>query len=169
MNPIIAETHFSLKDYQGLTLFLTYRRPAVIAISLMGIFLLFSSLLLFILSDEKINSIILQLTLGCTFVILYPLYIIYSARRNYKTHGKIQERIVYEFTNEKIRMVGESFKSEMNWMKVYKVHEVNDWIIIYQSKSMANFLPKSSLGENINAFRNLVVSKSHIKSKMKIK
>jgi hypothetical protein len=58
---------------------------------------------------------------------------------------------------------GETFKSEMSWTKLYRVQELRNWILIYQSKTAANIIPKESFGEILSEFKRLVVE-SNVKS-----
>jgi len=74
--------------------------------------------------------------------------------------------MIYEFTDEKVSINGESFNSEFDWKSVFKISELNDWILIYQSNQIANLLPKKAFGENLETFKTLVKGKN-IKSSIK--
>jgi hypothetical protein len=161
------ETQFSLKEYQKLTLILTYRRPAMIIICLMGTFMVISALYLIIVAENLATSIVPQFLLGIFFLIGLPFFILYGASKNYKTHGKIQGKVVYDFTEEKISIAGESFNSEMNWNSLYKIVELKEWIILYHNRQAANFIPKTGIGENLTELRNLIQSKKDLRSKLR--
>lgn len=66
--------------------------------------------------------------------------------------------MIYEFTNDKIIISGESFHTELSWDKTYKVLELNKWILIYQSRLAANILAKEAFGDQLDAFKTLVKS-----------
>ncbi len=76
-------------------------------------------------------------------------------------------KIVYDFTEEKISIAGESFNSEMNWNSLYKIVELKEWIILYHNRQAANFIPKTGIGENLTELRNLIQSKKDLRSKLR--
>ncbi len=80
----------------------------------------------------------------------------------------IQEIVSYEFSNETIRINGESFSSEISWNSILKVEQVRKWILIYQSKMVANIIPKSDLNSNqILELNQIISTHSNIKCKLK--
>lgn len=103
---------------------------------------------------------------GFVIIVVIPLSIYFNARKNFSTHGLIKEKIIYEFTDDKICHTGETFHYEMDWTKIYKIVEMKNWILIFQNRQIANTIPKESFGENLMEFRNLVKSKN-IKAKLK--
>jgi hypothetical protein len=65
-----------------------------------------------------------------------------------------------------MKITGETFSSEMDWSKIYKVLELKNWILIYQSKLIANAIPKESFDDNLESFKEIVRNKN-IKVKFK--
>jgi len=63
-------------------------------------------------------------------------------------------------------ITGESFTSQLNWEKTYKVAELNHWILIYQNRQVANVIPKESFKDQLTEFRALIKSKN-INQKLK--
>lgn len=108
-------------------------------------------------------------TLGALFLFGIPGLSYYGARRNFNTSPRLTESITYEFTMETLKITGESFSSEMNWDKVYKVKELKDWILIYQNRMVANLIPKESFDNNLSEFKSIVEKHSSIKNKLKKK
>jgi hypothetical protein len=52
----------------------------------------------------------------------------------------------------------------LNWERIRRVQETNDWIIFYQTKYFFNFVPKSAFktsGE-IEKLRKIIRNKTHI-------
>ncbi len=54
-------------------------------------------------------------------------------------------------------MEGESFNAKLSWNKIYKVKETKNWILIFQSRQVANLILKSDIwdGEMIELKRIL--------------
>lgn len=161
------ETQLDFKSYLKLMYTLTYRKPIMIVITVFSFVLLLLAILYFLglnfLFDE---TPFFPLFLGFFIIVVLPTSIYFNARKNFTTHGLIKEKIIYEFTDEKITQNGETFHSEMEWTKIYKVVEMKNWILIYHNRQIANTIPKESFGENLMEFKNLVRSKK-IKAKLK--
>jgi len=154
------ETKLDLNGYLKLMYTLTYRKPLIIFLTIIGLMMFFGSILY--LLGFKIpfdGPPIFQITFGFFITAILPFSVYRSGKKNFFSHGRLHEKIIYEFTEEKIKQVGETFNSEMDWTKIYKIQELKDWILIYQNRQMAFLLPKKSFGDNLYYFKNLVKSK----------
>jgi len=161
------ETKLDFKRYLKLTYVLLYRKPVMIFLTICGLLMFILSILYFLGSKSLFaDPPYFQVVFGLFVIALLPFSIYKSARKNFSSHGRLQEKITYEFTDEKIKLIGESFNSEMSWDKTYKILELKNWILIYQNRQAINILPKDSFGENLTEFKALVKSKN-IKSKLK--
>lgn len=164
---MIIETKLDFKRYLKLMYTLAYRRPIMIYLTIIG-------LAMFLLSIFHFSGIIVpfdsppyfQILFGFWIIALLPVSVYWSGKKNFSSNGRLQEKIIYEFTDEKIKITGETFSSEMDWAKTHKIIELKNWIIIHQNRQTANILPKESFGEKISDFRLLVKSKN-IKAKLK--
>jgi len=151
------DTKLDSKKYLGLMYVMTYRKPMMIFFTLLGLILVIFPLLYFLGGNIPYDKPPwFQLVFGVFIVSILPLSIYIGAKKNFSSLGKLQERIIYEFTEENIKMTGETFDFELGWTKVYRILEMNKWILIYQSKTTAFILPKESFGENLNEFRSLI-------------
>jgi hypothetical protein len=164
---MIIDTKLEFKSYLSLIYILTYRKPIMIIITFVGFVMFVGSILYFL--GYKIpfdEPPYFQIVFGF-FTIGVVTYSVYSScKKNFSSHGKLLEKVVYEFTDEKISQTGETFSSEMDWTKIYKVLELKDWILIYQSKQVANLLPKIAFGKNLDEFKRIVQNKN-IKTKLR--
>lgn len=136
------------EDFIRLFFSLTFRKPAVIVSFLLG-----SGLLVFVglnylhfFKDDLVRNPLFMLFIGLSSV-LYLLYGIYrSAVKNYNSHERLNQELSYVLTDEKISYTGEAFANEFEWSSFYKIVSIgNDWIILYNSRDVANFLPISGL------------------------
>gem|GEM_PF-690254 len=144
---------------------LTYRKPIMVFVTFAGLTMLFSSIFYFIgFKIPMDNPPYYQLATGFGTVILVPFSIYRSAKKNFTTYGRLQEKIFYEFTQDQIKISGETFNSEFSWDKTYKILELNNWILIYQNRIAANIIPKESFGENLDEFKRYVKNKPRIKN-----
>ena len=161
------ETKLEFKKYLKLMFILSVRKSSMLTTTLIGLIIV---LLAFIQTfDPNFKSEEFPFSLmifGIVFLVFMPVIIYLNAKSNFSTNGKLKETIVYEFTNEKMKITGETFSSEMDWSKIYKVLELKNWILIYQSKLIANAIPKESFDDNLESFKEIVRNKN-IKVKFK--
>lgn len=161
------ESRLTINDYQRIMFNLNGRKPMVIILFLLGFGLIVSSVLFFLGFNIPFDEPpYFQLFLGLFIIILYPLFFILSIRKTFKSHLRLHEKIIYEFDPEKISITGETFKSEMNWSKIYRIQELRNWILIYQNRLIANIIKKDASGIDIRYFRELV-RMNHVKANFK--
>ncbi|WP_294240966.1 YcxB family protein [uncultured Chryseobacterium sp.] len=91
----------------------------------------------------------------------------FSVRFAFSSNKNIQESITYTFTDEKIRIQGETFDGEMAWSSVYKVKENKDWFLIYQSAKVMNMVPKKSFTKNQISELRKIIQTHKIKAKLR--
>ena len=164
---MIIETKLDFKSYLKLMYSLTYRKPIMIFITIVGLIMFLSSIFYFLDFNVPVDSPpYFQIVFGFFIIAFLPFSIYWSGKKNFSSHSRLQERIIYEFTDEKIKITGETFSSELDWTKTYKITELKDWILIYQNRQIANILMKESFAEKISDFRILVKSKN-VKAKLK--
>ncbi|MDF2933264.1 MAG: YcxB family protein [Chryseobacterium sp.] len=135
-----------------------------------------------------IFSLILLLFLGLNFfnnendsqeifkfaVIWFPAIILFIIVRSYfrlknafYSNKKIQEEIIYTFTDEKVQTKGETFEGDFTWNTVFKVKELKDWFLIYQSKQTMNMLQKAKMDkEQISELRK-IITENGVKAKLR--
>ena len=164
---MIIETKLDFKRYLKLMYTLTYRKPIMIFLSIVGLTMFIGSIFYFLGFNVPVDSPpYFQIVFGFFIIAILPFSIYWSGKKNFSSHGRLQEKIIYEFTDEKIKITGETFNSELDWGKTYKIKELKDWILIYENRQIANILPKESFGEKIKDFRILVKSKN-VNAKLK--
>lgn len=91
----------------------------------------------------------------------------FSVRFAFNSNKNIQESITYIFTDDKIRMVGETFDEDVTWSSVYKVKENKDWFLMYQSAKVMNMVPKKFFTKGqVSELRNMIKA-NHVKAKLR--
>jgi hypothetical protein len=164
---MIIETKLDFNGYLKLMYTLTYRKPIVIFLTIIGWTMFIGSILYFMGFNIPADSPpYFHVCFGFFVVAILPFSIYWSGKKNFASNSRIQERIVYEFIDDKIKITGETFNSELGWEQTYKIKELKNWILIFQNRQSANILPKEAFGEKLNDFRMLVKSK-HVKANLK--
>lgn len=157
---MIIETEIDSRMYMNFMFTMSYRKPATFIPTIIGALLILTSVLYFAGFKTPFNEPPhLQLVIGFFIVAILPFSIYRSAKKNYPFLGRLQEKIIFEFTDEKIIETGETFSEEMDWSEINKVLELKAWMLIYQNTGSAIILPKASFGKNLNEFKDLIRSK----------
>jgi hypothetical protein len=162
----------TLKEYLNLVYVLTYKKGWMIFITILGLLMLLLTMIYLtgtapVLFDNDYNPWT-NIFMAFFFLVAIPGSIYYSARSNYYSTKRLQESIDYELTDETMRITGESFHTELNWNKAYKIEELKNWFLIYESKRTANFIDKKELSaEQIQYLRSLFKTLGTVKLKLK--
>lgn len=143
-------TKIQKKDFIRLFFSLTLRKPAIIVSIILGLGLLGFVALYYLhyFESDMLRNPLLMLFLGLSSI-LYLLFGIYrSAVKNYTSHERLNQELTYLLTDDKVSFTGTAFTNEFEWKSFYKIESVgSNWIILYNSKAVANFLPISGLGK----------------------
>ena len=99
-----------------------------------------------------------QYTTFFLITIVQPTVIYNTIRKNYMSSSHLKEQLKIEFTATEIKIHGDSFYTVLDWAKIYKVQELNDWILIYQNSLSAIIIPKRSLTGKLREFKHLLHS-----------
>jgi len=86
----------------------------------------------------------LPLVLGSFLVLGFPILIYFNVKRDFYSNKSLREEISYEFGEKGFRQTGETFSAEVNWNSVFKIVELRNWILIYQSKMLMCPIHKES-------------------------
>src|SRR6478672_1561214 len=73
-------------------------------------------------------------------IIIFSIYIAviyFGFKRSYSSNKRASENIEYSFEQNNLVLVGESFKSELSWNKIYKVTQTKNWLLIWQNRQIA--------------------------------
>jgi len=165
MDKINLTTKLSIDDYIKVNYHLFYRKLSNKLMTGIGLFML----LMIAISFKTFAEFPWFLLIFGLFLILgLPVQIYFTAKKNYKSNGRISETINYEFDKENIQLIGESFNSTSTWEKIHSVTENKDWILIWQSRQVANVIPKRDFRNgDFQTFKNIVNSHSGLKNKLR--
>ncbi|MDP4185616.1 MAG: YcxB family protein [Bacteroidota bacterium] len=168
MEEIIIQNKITQKDYIRFAFVNTYRKPSIIVISALSTAMVITSILYFLGIFKYFSEPpYFELIFGLYFTLFFPIYLWIQSIRTFKTMGRLHESITYHFREENIQIVGESFNSQYSWDKIFKIKDLKNWVLIYQSKNTANILLKKSFGVSFPDFRTMVQNHSEVKSKFR--
>jgi len=166
-NYIKITTQLNFKEYLSLQYTLTYSNGWLIWVSLCGLAALLGSIMqLFGLMDNY-DKQYWGLFFGI-LVLIFPWLIYRTAKRNFKTHQILQEEISYDFFPDRLVITSSYSNSEIPWKKIYKIKELKNWFLIYQSDRIANLISKSCLSpEEVLSIRYILSGVSGPKLKLR--
>lgn len=162
------KTKISFKEYLKLMYYLTYRKGWTIYVSIIGLVMLVTGILSLLKISDLQSDPTFALFFGAFAVIFLPISIYFSARKNFASNKRLQEEIEYKFIDGKMIVRGNSFSSELGLSETFKIEEIKNWFLVYQSKQTANFISKSDLsGQELTELRFIFNELSGVKVKMK--
>lgn len=149
MNEVKLESEITREEYIRLLFLITYRKPPVIIISILGLIMTLVPVLYFLNIYTAIDSPpYIPLISGVLITIVFPLSIYFMARRNFRIDELLQQRIHYTFAPDKIFLKGSTFEVNIGWDKIYKVRKLKDWLLLYRNKARVALIIKNSLSKD---------------------
>ena len=157
-----VKTYITFKEFLNFNI--KSSLPRIIIFS----FIILIFLVLNLYNTENDTQNILQ-SASIWFAAVFVFIIIRSyfrLKNAFFSNKKIQEEIIYTFTDEKVQTKGETFEGDFAWNTVYKIKETKDWLLIYQSTTTMNMVPKKYFSDSqISELRNMI-KKSNVKAKL---
>ncbi len=157
-----VKTHITLKDFLNFNI--KNSLPRIIIFS----FIILIFLVLNLYNTENDTQNILQ-SASIWFAAVFVFIIIRSyfrLKNAFYSNKKIQEEIVYTFTDEKVQTKGETFEGDFAWNTVYKIKETKEWLLIYQSKTTMNMVPKKYFSQSEIIELRKIIGKNNVKAKL---
>ncbi|MBD3905687.1 YcxB family protein [Chryseobacterium sp. Ch-15] len=158
-----VKTHITFKDFLNFNIKNSFPRIIIFSLIILAIFGLN-------FSNAEYNTKEIFKSASVWFVAVFVFIIIRSyfrLKNAFHSNKKIQEEIIYTFTDEKVQTKGETFDSDFTWNTVHRVKETKDWFLIYQSKTTMNMVPKKYFSPSeIIELRN-IIEKNNVKAKLR--
>jgi hypothetical protein len=100
-------------------------------------------------------------------VIIQPLVIFLTIRRNYYSSNHLRETLEMELTPSEIKVTGQSFYLEIKWKKMFKIVETRQYFLAYQNNLSAIILPKKDFGSGgVTRFREILKKVERVEVKL---
>lgn len=157
------KTHITFKDFLNFNIKNSFPRIIIFSLIILAIFGLN-------FSNAEYNTKEIFKSASIWFAAVFAFIIIRSyfrLKNAFYSNKKIQEEIIYTFTDEKVQTKGETFDGDFTWNTVHRVKENKDWFLIYQSKTTMNMIPKKYFSQSeIIELRN-IIEKNNVKAKLR--
>ena len=89
--------------------------------------------------------------------VVQPTMIYLTIKRNYYSSNHLGERIEVQLTETKIKLHGQSFLTEIEWKKIYKIDELDKWFLIYQNSLSTIIISKTAFhGTQLAQFKRIL-------------
>jgi uncharacterized membrane protein YkvI len=156
-------TKLSAKDYTNASLAILWQKLSTkIVVVLFSLVVLLN---LFVAAASNESRITEQLPLLIIFLI-FSLVIYYSIKRAYSNNKRVSETITYHFKEDTYTIKGESFTSELTWNKVQKVTITKNWLLLWQTRSTANAIPRRDIDNEILNKMKTILAKHKVKNNL---
>lgn len=150
----------TLPEYRRIYYGLLYRKIYFLAITVLAISIVISSVVFYFTKTPVFlkNEYFSFFQFVIPFIAIWtPLVSLGTVRNVYEKNYRIHESINYEFSPDGIKLTGESFKSESDWTKIYKVEIFKKYLVVYQSSMGANMIKTDTNDEeNINSLKEFL-------------
>ncbi|MGE6396369.1 YcxB family protein [Chryseobacterium scophthalmum] len=158
-----VKTHITFKDFLNFNIKNSFPRIIIFSLIILAILgLNFSN------AEYNTKEIFKSASIWFAAVFVFIIIRSYFRLKNaFYSNKKIQEEIVYIFTDEKVQTKGETFDGDFTWNTVHRVKEIKDWFLVYQSKTTMNMIPKKYFSPSeIIELRN-IIEKNNVKAKLR--
>jgi hypothetical protein len=158
-----VKTHITFKDFLNFNIKNSFPRIIIFSLIILAIFgLNFSN------AEYNTKEIFKSASIWFAAVFVFIIIRTYFRLKNaFYSNKKIQEEIIYTFTDEKVQTKGETFDGDFTWNTVHRVKETKDWFLVYQSKTTMNMIPKKYFSPSeIIELRN-IIEKNNVKAKLR--
>ncbi|OBW39762.1 hypothetical protein AB670_03901 [Chryseobacterium sp. MOF25P] len=158
-----VKTHITFKDFLNFNIKNSFPRIIIFSLIILAIFgLNFSN------AEYNTKEIFKSASIWFAAVFIFIIIRSYFRLKNaFYSNKKIQEEIIYTFTDEKVQTKGETFDGDFTWNTVHRVKETKDWFLVYQSKTTMNMIPKKYFSQSeIIELRN-IIEKNNVKARLR--
>jgi hypothetical protein len=174
MEQIKIFSKLGLNDYIRLNFQISFTKVMYIIMSILGVLLvliaggLLMHDLIYPNHTGDHSSACFVFIYGLALVVYLPTAIYFRSRKIFSTNQRIQEEMMYEFSETGIKITGISFNSQYDWSKIFKIKRVNNILLLFQDKLVANIINLDTVNAtDYNRLKELILSKKlNIKIKL---
>jgi len=145
MEDFSITTQLTARDYSKAILVGFYKRPSIVLMAVFGFYLVITVILNYFNIINLYSEIPYFEMLGGLFLLLLPPLIVVIAVRQFLSNPSFRKEIKYTFTENGMLVQGLTFKGEFLWTHIIKQKEISNFLILYHSKKMGNFIDKRKL------------------------
>ncbi len=145
MEDFSITTQLTARDYSKAMFVGFYKRPSILLMAVFGFYLVITVILNYFNIINFYSEIPYFEISGGLFLLLLPPVIVIIAVRQFLSNPSFQKEIKYTFTENGMLVQGLTFKGEFLWAHIIKQKEISNFLILYHSKKMGNFIDKRKL------------------------
>ena len=162
--PFVIQSKISEKEYVNTILRLTYRKPLILYITIVGILMLIYSLLerFHLMSTNNSGPFTSEMRIVFGFIILLsPVLTKFQLTKIYKKSPRLHEEIEICFSDERIIMKANTFSATYNWISIVKIEKIGNFLLLYTGKMVAEFVNTDGLRKHqIELIQNKIIFRS---------
>lgn len=165
MDNLSITTKLTFEDFRKVNFYFLYRKRAAKISLVLGIILLLVIITPYVTGTPFWTQFpAIPLAIALMLTVVPPYSIFRTARKNYDSNKMINEKITYAFDKDTISVSGESFHSKLSWDKLYEIKVTKTWFLIWQTRQIANVIPRRDISDNqIELIKELVKDNGQIK------
>ena len=80
-------------------------------------------------------------------------------KKSFESNKLLQKAYSYDFHEEYTAISGINFQSKILWSDYFQIKETKNFILLYQSNQVANFIPKEAIANQLDNFKALAKAK----------
>ena len=145
MEDFSITTQTTAKEYAKVMLIGLYKKLGFIISFIVGLYLLTTVVLDYLkIINYYSETPYFEFICGL-FILLGPILITLIAVRQFISNPSFRHKIKYTFSANGMAIEGSTFKGEFLWTHIIKQKEISNFLILYHSKKMGNFIDKTKL------------------------
>ncbi len=145
MEKFSITSRLTTKEYAKIMFIGLYKKPIFIISTILGLYYIIT-LIHNYLNIVNFYTDIPYFEIFCgLFLLLSPTLIVVIAVRQFESNPCFKNDITYTFSETGMTIQGPTFKTEFMWAFIIKHKEIGNFIILYQSKKVGNFIDKTKL------------------------
>ena len=169
MDNIKVTTKLTFEDFRKVNFYFLYRKTGTKVALVIGTIIMLIVGFNYATETPFFNSFpAIPFALGLVMTVFPPYSVFRTARKIYDSNKMINEKIEYEFDKDQISISGESFHSKISWGKLHELSTTKSWFLIWQTKQVANVIPRRDISDNqIETIKGLVKDIRQLKKSFK--
>lgn len=140
MEDFTVTTTLTKEEYRKVFFLGYYKKPFIIIINLLGIYFLIMA----IKDYQNIIDVSWEGFCGLYFLLL-PLIIVFRHVNQFSLNEAKYANVTYTFGESGLKLQGFEFTSNFSWSHIIKYKELGNFLVLYHTKRLGNYVDKANL------------------------
>ena len=119
-----------------------------------------------VINFDIVKSNYFEALTSLSFFLIPALIYYFLIKRSYAQTPRVSELIEYQFKQEMLHIKGESFVTQLSWVKIPKVKLTKNWLLIFQNQQTANAIPRNKLTEATIEQLKIILKNNQVKNNL---